>query len=447
MKRGDELGAAVLAAGFGERLRACGYPKPLVRVAGLSLLERAIRTLRVGGVRGKVLIVVGHRGKEVAGFVRSKFPDVKVLENPDYSRGNGTSVLCAVPHLPARFVIAMVDHTHTPDSVRWLVETPGDIVAAVDSRPAFVDPEEATRVRVEAGRVLALGKGLEPYDALDAGLFVCSRAALERLKVEHQGALSWNALKRGWLASGGEIVACDLAGAPWADVDTPEDLERAVNAVLAATAGSRDGVVSRHLNRRLSRRITRRLLDTPVTPDQVSLLSFALAAASAGALARGSLALGGLLAQFSSVLDGCDGELARARVESSPGGQVLDAVLDRWADALIISGMALGARSDRAARAGFLALAGTLLVPYTRARWEAAFGKVPEEFVGFGATRDVRLGMLTLAALARAPIAALLAVGAGANAEVVRRLLALRAAQDETEGALRCPPPGNWVDE
>ena len=99
--------------------------------------------------------------------------------------------------------------------------------------------------------------------------------------------------------------------------------------VLAATAGSRDGVVSRHLNRRLSRRITRRLLDTPVTPDQVSLLSFALAAASAGALARGSLALGGLLAQFSSVLDGCDGELARARVETSPGGQVLDAVLDR----------------------------------------------------------------------------------------------------------------------
>jgi len=425
VKGGDELGAAVLAAGFGERLRAYGCPKPLVRVAGLTLLERAIRTLRAGGVEGKVLVVVGHRGKEVAGFVRSKFPDIKVLENPDYRRGNGTSVLSAVPHLPARFVVAMVDHVHTPGSVRRLVETPGDFVAVVDSRPAFADPKEATRVRLEAGRVVAIGKGLEPYDALDAGLFVCSRAALERLKVEQRGRLTFNALKRGWLDSGGEMVACDLAGAPWADVDTPEDLERAVDALLAATGGARDGFVSRHLNRRLSRRITRRLLDTPVTPNQVSLLNSALAAASGGLLARGSLALGGLLMQFHSVLDGCDGELARARVESSPEGQVLDAVLDRWVDAAIISGMALGARSKRAVWAGYLALAGTLLVSYTRARWEAAFGEVPGEFVGFGATRDVRLGMLSLGALARVPAAALLAVGVGANAEVVRRLLAL----------------------
>lgn len=433
----DELGAAVLAAGLGERLRACACPKPLVRVAGLTLLERTIRTLRAGGVRGQVVVVVGHRGKEVAGFVRSKFSDVKVLENPDYPRGNGTSVLAALRYLPERFVVAMVDHVHTPRSVRRVVETPGAFVAAVDSRPAFADPKEATRVRIEAGRVIALGKGLEPYDAVDAGLFVCSRVTLQQLKVEQQGPLSWNALKRRWLVSGGEMVACDLDGTPWADVDTPEDIERAVEAVLAATAGSKDGFVSRHLNRRLSRRITRELLDTPVTPDQVSLLSFALATASAVILARGSLALGGLLAQASSVVDGCDGELARAKVESSPEGQVLDAILDRWADALIISGMALGARSDHAARAGYLALTGALLVPYTRARWEAAFDEVPDEFTGFGATRDVRLGVLTLGALARVPVAALLAVGAGASAEIGRRLLSLRATRSKTEGAPR----------
>jgi choline kinase/phosphatidylglycerophosphate synthase len=426
MRGGARLGAAVLAAGFGERLRECGCPKPLVRVAGLTLVERTIRTLRAGGVEGEVLVVVGHRGEEVAEFVRTGFPDVKVLDNPDYPRGNGTSVLAALQYLPERFVVAMVDHVHTPDTVRRLVETPGDFVAAVDSQPAFADPEEATRVRLEAGRVTALGKGLEPYDALDAGLFVCSRPALERLKVEQGAKATWNALKRGWLGSGGEMVACDLAGAPWTDVDTPQDLARATEAVLAATAGARDGFVSRHLNRRLSRRITRRLLDTPVTPDQVSLLSFGLAAASAGLLARGSLVLGGLLAQTASVLDGCDGELARARMESSPEGEVMDAVLDRWADALILSGMALGGRSGRAASAGYLALAGTLLVPYTRAKWEATFGGVPGEFVGFGATRDVRLGLLSLGALARVPEVALLAVGAAANAEVARRLLALR---------------------
>lgn len=427
MKRGEKLGAAVLAAGVGERLRVGGRPKPLVRVAGLTLLERTIRTLRAGGVQGKVVVVVGYRGKEVAEFVRSRFPDVEALQNPDYPRGNGTSVLVAAPHLPRRFVVAMVDHVHSPASVRRLIATPGSFVAAVDSCPVFVNSKEATRVRMEAGRVVDLGKKLQPYDALDAGLFVCPRAALERLRTDEHEPLSWNVLKRRWLASGKTLVACDLAGSRWADVDTPEDLEHAVDAVLADAANSQDGLVSRHLNRRLSRRLTRRLLDTPVTPDQVSLLSFVLAIASAGFLGRGSLALGGLLAQISSVLDGCDGELARARIESSPKGQILDPILDRLADALIITGMALGTQSEWATRAGYLALAGTLLVPYTEARWEAGLVKVPGEFISFGATRDVRLAILAFGALAQTPIAALLVVGAVANGEVVRRLLALHA--------------------
>ncbi len=70
MKRGEKLGAAVLAAGVGARLRVGGRPKPLVRVAGLTLLERTIRTLRAGGVQGKVVVVVGHRGKEVPELCR-----------------------------------------------------------------------------------------------------------------------------------------------------------------------------------------------------------------------------------------------------------------------------------------------------------------------------------------------------------------------------------------
>jgi len=423
----EGVGAAVLAAGFGERLRECGRPKPLARVAGLTLLERTVRTLRAGGLEGEIVVVVGHRGEEVAGHCKARGLPVRVVENPDYPRGNGTSVLAAMRFLPERFVVAMVDHIHTPESVRRLLRCEGDFVAAVDTRPVYADPGEATRVRLEGGRVVEFGKNLPRYDGLDAGLFLCSRPALERLREASGGErLSWNDLKRAWLASGGEVVACDLAGAPWTDVDTPQDLRLSEEMVLGWAASGNDGPVSRHINRRISRRITRRLLDAPLSPDQVSLLSFALAALGAGLLAAGRLRLGGALVQLASIVDGCDGELARARLESSPRGAVFDATLDRWADALIISGLALGAGTRLAAAAGYPALAGALLVSYTRARWEAALGRMPSRFTGLGATRDVRLAVLALGGLLGAPGAALLATGALGNAEALRRLLALK---------------------
>ncbi|WP_273846211.1 NTP transferase domain-containing protein [Rubrobacter calidifluminis] len=423
MVQETETGAAVLAAGFGERMRDCGRPKPLVRVGGLTLLERTVRTLRAGGLEGPVVVVVGYRAEEVSRFCEERDLAVRVVENPDYPRGNGTSVLAAIDHLPERFVVSMVDHVHSPEAVRRLLVQRGEFVAAVDSRPLFADPAEATRVRLRGGGVVDFGKGLTPYDALDAGLFLCSRSVLQKLSGEEDGPLSWNELKRRWLAQGGRIEAVDLDGAPWTDVDTPADIERALEAILSWAASGNDGFVSRHFNRRLSRRVTRRLLGTPVAPDHVSLASFALAAAGAFSILRGRMRLGGALVQLSSVVDGCDGELARARLESSPRGGVLDAVLDRWSDALVIS--ALAARRRSAQILGYPALAGALLVPYTRARWEATIGKIPRSFTGLGATRDVRLAILALGALLGRPAPALGAVALLSNVEVVRRLAGL----------------------
>jgi len=57
----ERVGAAVLAAGYGERMRGSAHPKPLTTVAGLTLLERTVRTLRLGGVAGPIIVVVGHR--------------------------------------------------------------------------------------------------------------------------------------------------------------------------------------------------------------------------------------------------------------------------------------------------------------------------------------------------------------------------------------------------
>ena len=424
-RSGSEVGAVILAAGMGERMNHARVPKPLVRLGGISLLERAYRTLRLGGVSGAIAVVVGHRAEEVAGFIRDRKLDVSIVENPSFRRGNGTSVLAAVPHLPERFVVAMADHIHTPASVRALLACPGDFVAAVDTRPAYADRDEATRVRLLSGSVVAVGKGLEPYDALDTGLFVCCGPALRQLAVPVEGELSWNAIKRLWLGSGLAIEACDLSGAAWIDVDCSPDLGRALQVVMATVGSGGEGLVSRHINRKLSTRITQLLLATPVTADQMSTIAFLVAISGAGSMTAGRWGLGGALVQLSSILDGCDGELARARLESSPRGAVLDATLDRWADALIISGMTIGVGSKGAHRAGYAALTGALLVPYTRAKMEAEFGEMPRELTRLGATRDVRLAALALGALSGRPLPTLVALAIGSNIEVARRLFAL----------------------
>ena len=102
---------------------------------------------------------------------------------------------------------------------------------------------------------------------------------------------------------------------------------------LRGRGKSQDGLVSRFINRPISRSISRLLLKTPITPSAWTLAIFALPLMGAAFLARGDYVcvLAGLLVfQIYSILDGCDGEIARAKyLESQRGRQ-----LDGWCDIL-----------------------------------------------------------------------------------------------------------------
>jgi phosphatidylglycerophosphate synthase len=102
---------------------------------------------------------------------------------------------------------------------------------------------------------------------------------------------------------------------------------------LRGSGKSQDGLVSRFINRPISRAISRLLLRTPITPGAWTLAIFVLPLIGAAFLARGyyaSVIAGMLLFQLYSILDGCDGEIARAKyLESRRGGQ-----LDNWCDIL-----------------------------------------------------------------------------------------------------------------
>src|SRR5881409_1058171 len=77
-----------------------------------------------------------------------------------------------------------------------------------------------------------------------------------------------------------------------------------------------DGFVSRFLNRPISRRITSFLLKFPIHPNAWTISIFVLPLIAGAFLVRGgykSVVIGAAIFQVFSILDGCDGEIARAK--------------------------------------------------------------------------------------------------------------------------------------
>jgi CDP-L-myo-inositol myo-inositolphosphotransferase len=191
--------------------------------------------------------------------------------------------------------------------------------------------------------------------------------------------------------------------------------------------------VSRYLNRPLSVRISRRLVKYPVTPNQISLFSFLCSLLGAGLFAFGgylSLLLGGLLAQFASVIDGCDGEVARLKFQRSGYGGWFDAVLDRYADAFLLFGLTWHAYSANTnvltLVLGFFAIIGSFMLSYTADKYDSLMrdriirGKV------FRLGRDIRVFLIFLGALFGQAYLTLVVIAVVMNIETIRRVIICR---------------------
>jgi phosphatidylglycerophosphate synthase len=192
---------------------------------------------------------------------------------------------------------------------------------------------------------------------------------------------------------------------------------------------SYEGPVSRYLNRPVSRAAARAIAGTPITPNQVSLLALATAGGAMALFAAGWNVLAGLVIHASSVIDGLDGDLARVKGMTSTFGGVFDSALDRWADVLILSGMTIWAVDhegwDLAPVAGFLAVAGSLLVSYSRARIEASTDASASDLLFGLASRDVRLFIAAIGAIIGLVYFSLWLIAAGTLLTVCWRLATL----------------------
>lgn len=150
------------------------------------------------------------------------------------------------------------------------------------------------------------------------------------------GAARLRAALTGEAESGGPLLIAPAR--EWRRLPLPDRpeaasrLDRAGRAIIAATSKPGDGIVSQLINRPVSQRITRLMLRIRgVTPFHATVVSALISLAMLGALIFGGgagLVAGAVLYQLASIIDGVDGEIARATFRTSKAGATADSLVD-----------------------------------------------------------------------------------------------------------------------
>ncbi len=434
----------IIAAGKGERLATTGYPKPLLPLLGIPLIERVILTAHKLGIND-FYVVTGPKGRQIRQYLDSFSKDKKLtithIINKQTDKENGVSVLRAKDLLSSdNFLLLMSDHIFDSDILEVLLQSerkPNQVFLAVDYKihdNEMVDLDDVTKVLVEDKEMISnISKELTRYNAFDTGIFICSPILFEAL--EKSIATGDTTLSGGLkiLARKGLLSAINIKDSLWIDVDNELALKKAENYLWQNSRKITDGPVSYYLNRPISILLSKWLVKKRISPNQISFLSFLLSLVSSLFFILGGyyyLLWGGILAQFSSILDGCDGEIARITFQESELGGWFDAVLDRYADALLIFGLTyhvlLISWNIHYLWFGFWAIIGTFMNSYTAVKYDSLMKKkllAGKENRYFRLGRDVRIFIIFWGALMNQALLVLVILALVTNLENIRRIV------------------------
>lgn len=172
--------------------------------------------------------------------------------------------------------------------------------------------------------------------------------------------------------------------------------------------------VRRAISRWFERPAVSLLVTLKFTPSAATLVGLLIAGVAAYCVSQGNFLPGGVLVLVASAFDLLDGGIARATGQVSKRGALMDSVFDRVAEIVVLFGFAVyflsgPEASDTGVVLAFVAVAGSLLVSYVRARAEGLGVKGTAGFL----TRPERVVITVVALVAGYPMAALWILGVG----------------------------------
>ena len=236
--------AVILAAGNGDRFHNPTHDSKLLQpLLGQPILLRTLDAAYDAGIRSAI-VVLGYQADRVRALAEAGAPrglDLTFTVNREWRLENGVSAYAAKGAVGAdRFALLMGDHVFEPPVLQRMLRldvAPDESLLAIDTRPVPPDvADEATKVRRAGSRIVAIGKDLVDYDALDTGVFVFSPVLFDALA--RARALGDTTLSGGVrdLAARGLMRGVEIGEATWCDIDTLSDLAAAESALGAPSA-------------------------------------------------------------------------------------------------------------------------------------------------------------------------------------------------------------------
>ncbi len=168
---------------------------------------------------------------------------------------------------------------------------------------------------------------------------------------------------RAWSLASDLVHLAPVEEGLWQCVRTSDDCRSAERKLNRWLVKATDGFYAQ-LNRRISIPISRQLIKWPITPNMVSLFTLAVGFASGVLFAVGGYwhtLAGAILSLSASILDGCDGEVARLKLMESDFGCWLETVCDYLYYLFLFVGITVGLERTSGSRSYFLWGGGVLL--------------------------------------------------------------------------------------
>ena len=230
--------AIILAAGVGKRLRSVtGNPKCLLKISGVTLLERYLSALERLNVLD-VALVVGYEREKIIEFADGlNFQgNIQFIENLDFTRGSILSLYQAMSELDGDSLLMDGDVYFEPEVLERLMNPDQGNLVAIDTTSN--SSGEEMMVGIKDGRILEMKRNLVGnYDIVGeaVGFYRFDGQACEELREILEGQVRLRKYNLGYedvlpfLFQRIHFSPVIVDGLRWLEIDFEEDICRAEN--------------------------------------------------------------------------------------------------------------------------------------------------------------------------------------------------------------------------
>lgn len=330
--------ALIIAAGQGKRLNNLtkGKPKGLIRLLGLSLLERVILTAKQAGIY-EFLVVTGYLGDRI----RKELGDgsdynvrITYIENKEWRRGNGVSVLKARESLKEDFILLMSDHIFDGRILKKLIDynLRSSVVLAVDKREPL--PGD-TMVLERRGKIVEIGKKIKKSNCIDTGIFLCSPkifSYIEEVAKEGREELADGIARAAKNRDAQVFDITQIEGYAsrmrkeitpwWVDVDEEGDVRKTKKIIIENASKNPSDALACYIHKPIENKLVSWIANSNITPNELTILVNILAYVAAALFFFGYLLPASILTFIVGIADGLDGKLARVKLKISKVGSL-----------------------------------------------------------------------------------------------------------------------------